>query len=84
MVCIRATYHIFVSAAMRQINLIGMHNKLILKTCQICFTKFITGLNDAACSLNLLTQTQIKRLDTYITPFSYHQGIIRKFIQRKH
>ena len=31
MVCreVRTTYHILVSAAMRQINLIGMHNKLI-------------------------------------------------------
>jgi hypothetical protein len=50
------TYHIFVSAAMRQINLIGMHNKLIPgPTAKYALPKFITRLNDAVYSLNLLT-----------------------------
>ena len=59
MVCreVRTTYHILVSAAMRQINLIGMHNKLIPgPTAKYALPKFITGLNDAVYSLNLLTK----------------------------
>ena len=53
---VRTTYHIFVSAAMRQINLIGMHNKLIPGPAKYALTKFTVNSNDAVSSLKLLTK----------------------------